>query len=135
MAAGLSRLSPAILAELAASAALPPADVHRLQVGLAHWVLDQAPPAAALHLELAHAFIEGRARPEELLEARQDCWSYVGSLACGCSLADSAAAHAIMTCLEPGSDAHSNAALREQVERVLRCDVDEAAILQTLRQG
>jgi hypothetical protein len=119
---------------LAERAASSPADIHRLQVGLAHCVLPQAPPGASLQLQLARAFIEGRAEAAELLEARRDCWSYVGSLACGCSLSDSASAHAIMTCLEPSSDAHSNAALREQIERVLRCGVDEAAILRALRQ-
>jgi hypothetical protein len=130
-----SRLSPEISAAVTAFGASPPPAVHRLQVGLARLVLDQAPPGAALQLELACAFIEGRSDAAELLAARQDCWTYVGSLACGCSLADSASAHAIMSCLEPDAEAHSNGALAEQIERVMRCGVDEAAILQILRQG
>jgi hypothetical protein len=98
-------------------------------------VLEQASPSAPQQLELATAFIEGRARAEELMEAKQDCWTYVGSLACGCSLADSASAHAILICLETAPDAHSPAALREQVERVLRCGVDELAALRVLEAG
>lgn len=98
-------------------------------------VLDLAPPAAAQQLDLAEAFIEGRAESAELTEARQDCWTYVGSLACGCSLADSASAHAIMTCLETSPDAHGPQALREQVERVLRCGVEDARVLRVLEQG
>jgi hypothetical protein len=130
-----SRFSPEIDAALTALGTSPPPIVHRLQVGLAQLVLEQAPPGAALQLELARAFIEGRSGAAELLEARQDCWTHVGSLACGCSMADSASAHAIMCCLEPDADAHSNGALGEQVERVMRCGGDEAAILQILRRS
>jgi len=130
-----SRFSPEISAALSALSASPPPVVHRLQVGLAQLVLAQAPPGAALQLELARAFIEGRSGAAELLEARQDCWTHVGSLACGCSVADSASAHAIMCCLEPDAEAHSNGALGEQVERVTRCGGDEAAILQILRRS
>ncbi|HYQ18361.1 MAG TPA: hypothetical protein VEQ58_21445 [Polyangiaceae bacterium] len=126
---------PEFSAALAAASQSSPAAVHRLQVGLARLVLDLAPPAAPQQLELAAAFIEGRAESSALTEARQDCWIYVGSLACGCSLADSASAHAIMTCLEPSPDAHSPQALLEQVERVLRCGVERAQVLQVLQQG
>ena len=106
--------------------------MHVLQVGLARLALDQAPPAAAGQLELALQVIEGHAEQAELREARQDCWTYVGSLACGCSIADSASAHAIMTCLETDAGAHTPAALGEQVERILRCGVSEARILSVL---
>src|SRR6478736_1174489 len=92
--------SPALSDALEALSGLDSARVHRLQVGLAELVLPQAPPGAAAQLELARAFIEGRAQPAALRDAQQDCWSYVGSLACGCSVSDSASAHAIMTCLE-----------------------------------
>ncbi len=95
-------------------------------------ISDQASPSAPQQLALATAFIEGRARREELTEAQRDCWTYVGSLACGCSMADSASAHAILICLEAAADAHAAPALREQVERVLRCGVDERAVLRVL---
>jgi hypothetical protein len=98
-------------------------------------VSEQASPAAPQHLALATAFIEGRARREELTEAQQDCWTYVGSLACGCSMADSASAHAILICLEASPDAHAALALREQVERVLRCAVAESSVLAILAAG
>jgi|SRR4051812_40591581 len=135
MADDLPRPSPALTARLAAFGASLPEAIHRLQVGLARLVLDQAPPAAAGQLTLALAFIEGRAAASELSCARQDCWTYVGSLACGCSIADSASAHSIMTCLETDAAAHSVTALAEQAGRILRCGVDEARILAVLDQA
>jgi hypothetical protein len=99
---------------------------------LAELVLSQAPPGAGAQLELARSFIEGRAEPAALREAQQDCWSYVGSLACGCSASDSASAHAILTCLETQPSAHTSGALAEQAERILRCGVDEAQIIAVL---
>lgn len=89
---------------------------------------------ASTQLDLARAFIEGRADAAALRDARQDCWSYVGSLACGCSISDSASAHAVMTCLEAESSAHEPPALAEQVERIARCGVDEARIMAVLRE-
>lgn len=127
--------SPELQARLAAFGAASPEAIHRLQVGLARLVLEQAPPAAVGQLTLALAFIEGRAAASELRDARQDCWTYVGSLACGCSMADSASAHSIMTCLETEAAAHSLAALTEQAERIVRCGVDEARILAVLGAG
>ena len=76
---------------------------------------------------------EGRASAAELRDARQDCWTYVGSLACGCSISDSASAHAVMTCLEPDDAAHVGSLLLEQVERVRRCGASQAQILAVLR--
>jgi hypothetical protein len=124
--------SPDLSEALEALSGLDSARVHRLQVGLAELVLPQAPPGAAAQLELARAFIEGRVEPAALRDAQQDCWSYVGSLACGCSVSDSASAHAIMTCLETSPTAHEVAALREQVERIVRCGVPELKIITVL---
>jgi hypothetical protein len=81
---------------------------------------------------LAAAFIEGRASREELCDARTDCWTDVGSLACGCSLADSASAHAVLSCLETEDEAHGHAALVEQVSRVSSCGATESSILAVL---
>jgi hypothetical protein len=131
----LPRFSPEIQDALAAFGMARIEAVHRLQVGLARLVLEQAPPQAASQLALALAFIERRATAAELMEARQDCWAYVGSLACGCSVADSASAHAIMTCLEADDAAHASSALPEQLERILRCGVSEPRILGVLREG
>ncbi|HVY30966.1 MAG TPA: hypothetical protein VHB79_30615 [Polyangiaceae bacterium] len=128
-------LSRALCAALEALSGLDSAQVHRLQVGLAELVLPQAPPGAAAQLELARAFIEGRAEPAALRDAQQDCWSYVGSLACGCSVSDSASAHAIMTCLETSPAAHEVSALREQVERVARCGVADVKIITVISRS
>jgi hypothetical protein len=127
------RFSPEIQEALAALATLPARAAHLLQVGLAKLVLEQAPPAAASQLDLALAFIDGRATAAELKEARQDCWVYVGALACGCSLADSASAHAVMTCLETDDAAHAGGTVADQVERVLRCGAPEWRVLGVLR--
>jgi len=133
MALATPPLSAEITAALGAHAQATPADVQRLQVGLARLVLGQAPPSAPAQLDLALAFIEGRASAADLKEAQQDCWTYVGSLACGCSVADSASAHAIMSCLETDSAAHSPSVLTEQVHKVLRCGVAQAPILAVLQ--
>ncbi len=109
--------------------------VHRLQLSLARLLLGHAPPSAPGQLALALDFVEGRASPAALHEARQDCWIYVGSLACGCSVADSASVHAIMTCLETDDAAHSPLSLAEQVERSLRGGAAEAEVLAVLRGG
>lgn len=132
MADGAFELSPAIQRALRCSAGARPDQVHRLQVGLARLVLDQAPPTAPQQLELAVAFIEGRSTRADLQEAKQDLWTYIGSLACGCSIADSASAHAIMSCLETDEASHGPAALTEQVIKVLRCGVSEISILSVL---
>ncbi|HEX2877432.1 MAG TPA: hypothetical protein VHP33_39560 [Polyangiaceae bacterium] len=100
---------------------------------MAELLLSYAPPGASGQLELALGFVEGRTDAAALHEARQDCWTYVGSLACGCSVADSASAHAIMICLETDATAHSPAALVEQVERSLRCGAAEVDVLRVLR--
>ena len=106
--------------------------VHGLEIELAELVLPHAPPGAPAQLELGRALIEGRGSVSELREARQDCWAYAGSLACGCSTADSASAHAILACLEPDERAHDAKSLVEQVTRVVRCGVAEARILAVL---
>lgn len=106
--------------------------VHRLEIELAELVLPHAPPGAPAQLELGRALIEGRGSLSALREARQDCWAYAGSLACGCSTADSASAHAILACLEPDEAAHDAESLAEQVKRILRCGVVEERILAVL---
>jgi hypothetical protein len=133
MAPDLPRLSPELMAELGRFSSATVEQVHRLQLGLARLVLDQAPPGAVGQLELALGFVEGRVPAAALHEARQDCWTYVGSLACGCSIADSASAHAIMTCLETDDTAHAPSGLSEQVERSMRCGATQAAVLGVLR--
>jgi hypothetical protein len=125
-------LSPELRAALERFAGATAAQVHRLQLGLAELLLAHAPPSASGQLGLALGFIEGRVPAEALHEARQDCWTYVGSLACGCSVADSASAHAIMTCLETDAAAHSPDGLSEQLERALRCGAMEADLLHVL---
>jgi hypothetical protein len=126
------QFSPELATALARFAGASARQVHRLQLGLAELLLDHAPPSASAQLQLASAFIEGQVPASALHEARQDCWTYVGSLACGCSIADSVSAHAIMTCLETEDTAHSVAGLAEQLERALRCGATESELLQVL---
>jgi hypothetical protein len=108
--------------------------IHRVQVDLARLVLHHAPPHAPQQLELGLGFLAGNVPSSALHEARQDCWTYVGSLACGCSISDSASAHAIMTCLETDDAAHSPSGLAEQVERALRCGAAETDVLAVLQR-
>lgn len=133
MSSDLPLLSPLLKTELGRFSSATVEQIHRLQLALAILVLDQAPPGAEGSLQLARGFLDGRVPAAALHEARQDCWTYVGSLACGCSIADSASAHAIMTCLETDDSAHVPSGLSEQVERSLRCGATEAAVLDVLR--
>lgn len=132
MTTAVPQVSPEIQAAVSARQGSSPAQVHRLQVGLARLVLEHAPLSAAAHLELAVAFIEGRASSAELHEGKTECWTYLGSLACGCSLADSASAHAILSCMESDDGAHSAVALAEQVSKVLQCGAPETSVLRVL---
>ncbi len=125
-------ITPELHAALGRFSAASAAQVHRLQLELARLLLAHAPPAASAQLDLALGFVDGRVAATALHEARQDCWTYVGSLACGCSIADSASAHAVMTCLETDDAAHSPDGLAEQLERALRCGATEAELLRVL---
>ncbi len=107
--------------------------LHRLAVELAKLLAAQAPPAALNQLALAERFLEGQASAADLGSARQDCWTYIGSLACNCSVTDTASAQAILSCLEPDREQHSFSSLCEQIRRVLQCDVAPALVVQSLR--
>jgi hypothetical protein len=128
-----SSLSAAIQAAARRHAEAGPAAIQRLKLRLAALVAPQAPANAVNHLALAQRFVDGAASSGELLDARQDVWAYVGSLACYCSPTDSASAQAILACLESSPAAHASASLPEQVERVLCCGVSEAQVLSVLR--
>lgn len=106
--------------------------VHQLEIELSRLLLEHAPPGAEQQLELAAAFLQGTASVRALKSAQQDCWTHVGSLACGCSVADSASGAAFLACLESDSSAHTPAALAEQVTRALRAGIAESAILAVL---
>jgi hypothetical protein len=106
--------------------------VHALEIELARLLTSHGPPGAEQQLELARAFLDGAASAADLKSAQQDCWTHVGSLACGCSVADSASGAAFLACLEAGSEAHSLAALSEQVTRALRAGVSETDVLAVL---
>jgi hypothetical protein len=114
---------------------LAPARVHALELALAELLLGLSPPEATLQLALARRYLAGEATKTELIEAQRDCWTYVGSLACGCSIADSASAEAIMACLASSDDAHGPGALAEQVKRVLRCDIEPERVRQVLEEA
>jgi hypothetical protein len=128
----MSDVSPELSAALSRFASATAEQVHHAQLALALLVVQQGPPGSPHYLELARAFLAGGGSVSALREAKQDLWTYVGSLACGCSVADSASAHALLTCLETSEDAHSPSALGEQVERVLRCGVPAATVLAEL---
>lgn len=114
---------------------LSPLRVHALEIALAEMLLGLSPPEATLQLALARRYVAGGATKDELIEAQRDCWTYVGSLACGCSVADSASADAIMACLATAEDAHGPGALADQVKRVLRCDIEPDQVRQVLQEA
>lgn len=103
-----------------------------MELRLATLLLDQAPVAAREQLELAQGYLAGHVTSAELRSAQQDCWTYVGSLACGCSVADSASGAAFLACLNSDEGAHTPWALAEQVERALRAGASEAQVLAAL---
>ncbi|MFZ5892708.1 MAG: hypothetical protein ACOY0T_16735 [Myxococcota bacterium] len=109
-----------------------PVEVHRLKIRLAKLVLGQATPSAVNQLELAERFVNGQSTREELADARQDAWTYIGSLACYCSVTDSASSQAVLSCLESDPAAHDFSSLLEQSERVLRCGVADATLAHEL---
>lgn len=106
--------------------------IQRLELGLAELVCDLAPPGSREHLSLVAQQLDGADVTRELGEARQDCWSYQGSQACGCSPADAASAQAVMACSEPPAAARGLADLTEQVARVLRCGAPAERVLAVL---
>jgi hypothetical protein len=111
---------------------LDPRQIQRVEIELAELIIPHAPPGAPAQLELARALIEGRGSVSALREARQECWAYAGSLACGCSTADSASSQAMLACLDPDPAAHHVQSLIEQTERILRCGVAEERVLAVL---
>ena len=129
---GVAITPPSIEEALSLHAASDSRSLHELEVGLARLLLPHGPADAQRQLELAAVFVRGAAAARDLKSAQQDCWSYVGSLACGCSVADSASGAAFLACLEPEPSAHTPAALAEQVTRALRAGASADAILAVL---
>ena len=132
MAEGVTRFSADVQEALALHAATGARALHALEVRLAKLLLAHGPVDARAQLELAERFLAGGASTEELRSAQQDCWTYVGSLACGCSVADSASGAAFLSCLDGDAEAHTAARLAEQVERALRAGASESAVLAVL---
>ncbi len=128
-------LSAAIEAALRLHVGSSPREVHSLQIRLARLLLQHGPPAVAEQLRLAEAFLLGEVSAAELRGAEQDLWTYVGSLACGCSVADSASGAAFLVCLAAETSSHTPAALAEQAERALRAGAPEQAVLAVLARG
>jgi hypothetical protein len=126
-------LAASIDAVVFALGAAGSARIHRGELQLARLLLDRSPHAAALQLELVERHLAGEVVTEGLNEARQDCWSYVGAIACGCTPAESAAAQAVFACLVDDASAHNATSLAEQVERVRRCGVSGERILAVLQ--
>jgi hypothetical protein len=125
-------LSADIEAAVLAHARADARAIQRLELGLAELVCELGPPGSRQHLDLVAHQLDGIDVEGELREARQDCWSYQGSQACGCSAADVASAAAIMACSEPAAAAHALAGLTEQVWRVLRCGIGAERVLAVL---
>lgn len=123
---------PEIEAALQAHVGADGRTIQRLELGLAELVVELGPPGSREHLALVARHLAGEDVARELSEARQDCWSYQGSQACGCTPADAAAAQAMMVCSEPDARAHDRASLTEQVSRVLRCGVAGERVLAVL---
>ncbi len=124
--------SQSVQQALARHATATAGEIQQLELGLAELHLEHGPPGARQHLDLAARFLAGEASPADLAEARQECWAHAGSLACGCSAADSATSAAFLAVLDASAAAHTSASLSEQVERALRAGVSEASVLQVL---
>lgn len=112
----------------------PPSRVHRAKIELSKLVLSDAPPQALNQLQLAERFLSGDASGAELASAKTDVWTYIGSLACYCTVSDSASAQAVLSCLEHEDSHHRADSLLEQAERVRRCRVDPERIAAVLGQ-
>jgi hypothetical protein len=125
-------LSRQIEAALSLHAAASGRALHGLEIELGQLLVPHGPPGAEQQLALARAFLEGAASQAELASAQQDCWTQVGALACGCSVADSAAGAAFLACLQGDASAHTLGTLTEQVTRALRAGVEESAVLDVL---
>jgi hypothetical protein len=110
----------------------PARALQRAEIELARLLLEYGPPGALRYLELAERFLRGAADATELAEARQECWAYAGSLACGCSLADAETSAAFLAALDSSPASHTVRALAEQAERVLRAGVGEGRMLEAL---
>lgn len=110
-----------------------PRELHRLKIALAELVLRAAEPDASRQLEIARLYLESGATAAELADARQDCWTHIGSLACYCTPTDSLASQAILCCLEAEQSQHTPASLSEQAARVLRCGAPAELVLRALR--
>jgi hypothetical protein len=130
----VTQWSPAIEEALSLHATTPPRAVHERELLLARLLLAHGPAGAQQILQLARDFLDGLATAEELRSAQQDCWAYVGSVACACSVADSAAGAAFLACLESDGAAHTPAALAEQARRALQAGVAELEVLAVLAQ-
>jgi hypothetical protein len=125
-------LSPRILAEARRYEWARPRALHRSKIALARLVASEAPPQALQQLELAAEYVRGNASAEELARARQDSWAYIGSLACYCSVSDSASSQAILNCLESDDGAHTLTSLIEHSQLVVECGVSEDRIVEAL---
>lgn len=112
-----------------------PRAVHRAKVELAKLVLAEAPPQAVRQLELAERFLSGEANDAELATEKTEVWTYIGSLACYCTVSDSASAQAVLSCLESEDRHHTIESLFEQIERVSRCRVDAARMMAALKRA
>jgi hypothetical protein len=127
-----SEIPPEIREALRARLSTGAREVHRLKVALAELVLGVADPDAFGQLEVARRFLESGATAAELLDARQDRWAQIGSLACYCTPTDSLASQAILCCLEADESQHAPASLSEHAVRVLRCGVPAELVLHIL---
>jgi hypothetical protein len=125
-------LPPRILAEARRYERARPRALHRSKIALARLVASEAPPQALQQLELAAEYVRGNASAEELARARQDSWAYIGSLACYCSVSDSASSQAILNCLESDDGAHTLTSLIEHSQLVVECGVSEDRIVEAL---
>jgi hypothetical protein len=129
---GVTLITPSVQEALTLHAQASSSAVHELELRLAALLLEHAPVGGREQLELAERYLAGQADLAELRSAQQDCWSYVGSLACGCSVADSASGAAFLACLNGDAGAHTALALAEQAERALRAGVSEEQVLAVL---
>lgn len=105
-----------------------PRVVQRVKRRLLELARPSLPPVAFPLLELVDRYLEGEPLEGELAEGRADVWAQVGTLACYCSVDDSAALRSVLAVLETDEGAHAPSSLERFAEDVAILGVAPAAI-------
>lgn len=88
-----------------------PRVVHRAKAELLETVRSSLPPFAQRLLPLVQRYLDGEAVEHELREGRADVWAHLGTLACYCTVDESASLRSVLSALESEVGAHDEASL------------------------